>query len=90
MLSTYSPAATNPSLAQYCESYAIQKLYSDDIKGLTGFEGNVDELMSGVKVELGVGKEKVDFGIEFSEAANDKSAKVEEHKAPVIENVKQS
>ena len=45
--------------------------------------------MNGVKVELGIGKEKVNFGNEFVEAANNQSAKVEEIKAPVAENVKQ-
>ena len=89
MLNTYSPVATNPSLAQYGESYAVQKLDNDNIKELTGFEGNVNELMNNVKTELGIGKEKVNFGNEFAEAGNDKSAKVEDHKAPVIENVKQ-
>ena len=90
MLNTYSPAAADPSLAQYGENYAVQKMYNDEIKALTGFEGDVNDLMSSVKVELGIEKEKVNFGNEFGEAANDKSAKVEEHKAPVAENVKQS
>ena len=90
MLNTYSPVATNPSLAQYGESYGVQKMDNNAIKELTGFEGDVNELMNGVKVELGIGKEKVNFGNEFGEAVNDKSAKIEEHKAPVAENVKQS
>ena len=89
MMNIYSPVATNPSLAQYGENYAVQKLYNDNIKELTGFEGNVNELMNSVKVKLGIGKEKVDFGNEFGEAVNDKSAKVEDLKAPVVENVKQ-
>ena len=90
MLNTYSPAATNPDLAQYGESYGVQKMGNDAIKELTSFVGDVNELMNGVKVELGVVKEKVNFGNEFGEASNDKSAKVEEHKDPVVENVKQS
>ena len=90
MLSTYSPAATNPSLAQYNDNYGIQKMNVENIKELTGFKGDINELMDSVKTELGIGKEKVDFGNEFGEVANDKSAKVEEHKAPVVENVKQS
>ena len=90
MLNTYSPIASNPSLARFGESYAVQKIDNNAIRELTGFEGNVDELMNTVKVELGIGKVKVDFGNEFGEAANDKSAKVEEHNAPVVENVKQS
>ena len=90
MMNIYSPVATNPSLAQYGESYAVQKLYNDNIKELTDFEGDVNELMNTVKVELGIGKVKVDFGNEFGEAANDKSAKVDEHNAPVVDNVKQS
>ena len=90
MLNTYSPAATNPDLAQYGVSYGVQKMGNNDIKELTGFEGDVNELMNNVKVELGIAKEKVDFGNEFVEAANNQSAKVEEIKVPVAENVKQS
>ena len=88
MLNAYSPAATNPDLAQYGESYGIQKIDNDAIKELTGFKGDVNELMNSVKVELGIGRERVNFDNEFGEAANDKSAKVEEPMAPVAENVK--
>ena len=60
MLSTYSPAATNPSLAQYNDNYGIQKMNVENIKELTGFKGDVNELMDSVKTELGIGKSEMD------------------------------
>ena len=89
MLNIYSPVASDPSLAKFGNNFGVQNINNDSIKELTGYEGDISELMSNVKVELGIEKVEVDFGNEFGEQANDKSEKVEEHKAPVAENVKQ-
>ena len=83
-LNLFSPVASNKSLAMYGEHYAVKNLGHEDIQKLTGFQGNVDELMSNVKAELGIVKENVLFANgEFDEKVSAKSEKIDEHKPPV-------
>ena len=84
MLNTYSPVASDPSLAQYGDNYGVKTMDNDNIKTFTGYEGNVDELMNDVKVDLGINKAKVQFvNGEFIEGAVGKADKVEEKKQNV-------
>ena len=84
MLGTYSPSASDPKLAQYGDNYGVQKLDNNDIKELTGYEGDVNELMTNVKVELGLAKSKVQFADgEFTDGTVTKTEKVEEKKQDV-------
>ena len=48
-----SPAVKKPELEGYGNGYAVSKLGDEDIQKLTGYEGDVTELISGVKNELG-------------------------------------
>lgn len=90
VLNTYSPVGSNPKYAQYGDNYGIKRLDDDSIKSLTGYEGNVSELISNVKSELGIIKETVNFvNGEFNENAVDKAEKIEEHSAPVQSKVKE-
>ena len=88
MLNTYSPAAFDDKLKEYGNNYAVQKMDRDFLKDITGETENVDKIIEDAKVELGL-KAKVKFPPdEFGDDPADKSVKVEQHNAPVIENVK--
>ena len=85
MLNIYSPIASKPELAaQYGDKFAVQKMSNNNIQELTGYEGNVEELMNDVKIRLGLpAKTKVEFNDEFKESSVDKSHKIEEKKQDV-------
>ena len=85
MLNIYSPIASKPELAaQYGDKFAVQKMSNNNIQELTGYEGNVEELMNDVKIQLGLpAKTKVEFNDEFKESSVDKSHKIEEKKQDV-------
>ena len=80
MLNIYSPIASKPELAaQYGDKFAVQKMSNNNIQELTGYEGNVEELMNDVKIRLGLpAKTKVEFNDEFKESSVGKSHKIEE------------
>ena len=79
MLNIYSPIASKPELAQYGDKFAVQKMSNKNIQELTGYEGNVEELMNDVKIQLGLpAKTKVEFNDEFKESSVSKSHKIEE------------
>lgn len=84
MLNTYSPVASNSALAQYADNYGVKYMANWDIQTLTGYEGNIVELMNDVKVELGITKAKVQFADgEFNESSVNKADKIEEKKQNV-------
>ena len=88
MMNIYSPVASDEKLKEFGNNYAVQKMYEFDIKELTGYEGDIDELMSDVKLELGIDKANVRFedGI-FNDKAGDKSSRIDErkHDAPNLD-----
>ena len=86
---SFTPVATDPKLARYGDNYCIRSMDAEEIQGLTGYKGDVEELMNNVKVGLGIIKEKkeekehVEFlNGEFKEEVGDKAQKIEEIKAP--------
>ena len=86
---SFTPVATDPKLARYGDNYCMRYMDAEDIQKLTGYKGDVDELMNNVKVGLGIIKEKkeekehVEFlNGEFKEEVGDKAQKIEEIKAP--------
>ena len=86
---SFTPVATDPKLARYGDNYCIRSMDAEEIQELTGYKGDVDELMNNVKVGLGIikekkeGKEHVEFlNGEFKEPEGDKAQKIEEIKAP--------
>lgn len=86
---SFTPVATDPKLARYGDNYCIRSMDAEEIQELTGYKGDVDELMNNVKVGLGIIKEKkeekehVEFlNGEFKEEVGDKAQKIEEIKAP--------
>lgn len=88
MLKVYSPAASDKALARYGNNYAIKYMDNDDIQKLTGYQGNVDELMNNVKNDLGI-KTKVEIiNDAFGNEVSDKSDEVVNTKPPVSENAR--
>lgn len=86
---SFTPVATDPKLARYGDNYCMRYMDAEDIQKLTGYKGDVDELMNNVKIGLGIIKEKkeekehVEFlNDEFKEEVGDKAQKIEEIKAP--------
>jgi hypothetical protein len=86
---SFTPVATDPKLARYGDNYCMRYMDAEDIQKLTGYKGDVDELMNNVKIGLGIIKEKkeekehVEFlNGEFKEEVGDKAQKIEEIKAP--------
>ena len=101
VLNVYSPVASPKNREKYGKvyetygnNYAMRMMDKEDIQKLTDYNGNINELMDNVKLELGLTKSKVKENVkfpddEFSDKISDKSAKVNEHKAPVHDKVKE-
>lgn len=86
---SFTPVATDPKLARYGDNYCIRSMDAEEIQELTGYKGDVDELMNNVKIGLGIIKEKkeekehVEFlNGEFKEEVGDKAQKIEDIKPP--------
>ena len=58
-LTEFSPVAAYSKYAQYGDNYFINNATPDDIRNLTGYEGDVNELIHDVKVGLGIEKEQI-------------------------------
>ena len=72
LLNNFSSIAKNPDYKKYAESYAIQTLTNKEIQEITGCEQNVEDLMKGVKAELGIAvKEDVENEKESDGAINE-------------------
>lgn len=97
VLNTFTPVGFEKAYEKYGNNYVIQNKNSLDIKNLTKYEGDVDELINNVKVELGIikevkkdaaDKENVQFKKgEFEEKVADRSLKVEKDKSLVMQKV---
>lgn len=100
MINFLSPAVKKPELEGYGNGYAVSKLGDEDIQKLTGYEGDVTELISSVKNELGMSsvndkavaenndptKERVNIPqISVNDESKEVGAKVEEISAPTKE-----
>ena len=101
VLNVYSPVASPKNREKYGKvyetygnNYAMRMMDNEDIQKLTDYNGNINELMDNVKLELGLAKSEIKENVEFpadefSDKISDKSAKVNEHKAPVHDKVKE-
>ena len=84
LLSNFSSIVTNESCKKYGEGYAIETIDSRDMKELTDYQSDIDELMTDVKSEF---KTRVKFPPDtFEEKTSDVVEKVEEIK-PVSKNL---
>ena len=89
---TYSPVASDPSLAEFGDNYGMKNMDEEDIQKLTGYEENAKELMDNVKQSLGIAnaKERISFSNgEFDEGKVEKAEKIEKIEALQTEIVKE-
>ena len=96
-LNLFTPVGSEKAYEKYRNNYYIQNTKNEDIQYFTKYSGNVDELMTNVKVELGIikevkkdaaDKENVQFKKgEFEEKVEEKSLKVEKDNSLVMQNV---
>ena len=79
MLNTFSPIGSKPEFEKFRNNYGISKMSNNEIRELTGYNGNVEDLMKNVKTELNI-REKIQID---KEVLGEDPAK----KAPKVENI---
>ena len=64
MINLLSPVVRKPELEGFGENYAMDNLDNADIKKITGYEGDVTELVNAAREELGMEKLQLEEKIE--------------------------
>jgi hypothetical protein len=84
ILEIYSPVGANTEYAQYSKNFCVQNMSAEDIQAMTGYEDSFDELMTEVKVGLGLVENVIFDENIFDDNISEKSKQIEENEISII------
>ena len=84
ILEIYSPVGANTEYAQYSKNFCVQNMSAEDVQEMTGYEGSFDELMTEVKVGLGLVENVIFDESIFEDNISEKAAQIEENEISII------